>query len=214
MALRVQSGAVPEGAVLLEEPEALKYQWKMVFEWKPTSDVWPFTYGLGALGGCTALSSIYINNYYRRRLKLQAFGRIASYFPTVMVPSMMTSFLHQMNVSNDILLHKGGCPVCLEVRGAVIQVLMGSVYPLILAPASSFLLASRYGTYRLPSLTHDFREVMKVYLKLTRRLGNGFFASVALQTIAGMVMVHQEFRSLSKVEDKLSRLEEQYEKKT
>lgn len=39
MAVLVQKGKVPEGAVRLTEEEALELQWKLIYNWKPTSDV-------------------------------------------------------------------------------------------------------------------------------------------------------------------------------
>jgi hypothetical protein len=56
---------------------------------------WPFHYGNGIIGACSALSGIYINSYFRSRLRLHTYGRLSSYLPVVALPAMMSALFHQ-----------------------------------------------------------------------------------------------------------------------
>jgi len=55
---------------------------------------WPFRYGFGILGACSALSGLYINSYFRNRLRLHSYGRVSSYLPLVVLPSIMSALFH------------------------------------------------------------------------------------------------------------------------
>ena len=39
MALKKSTSNIPKNAVVLEERDAIKYQWDQIFNWKPKSDM-------------------------------------------------------------------------------------------------------------------------------------------------------------------------------
>ncbi|KAJ4438567.1 hypothetical protein ANN_14514, partial [Periplaneta americana] len=87
---------VPEGSLRLSEEEAIQYQLKLINGWEPKSDVWPFHFGFGILGAGSALSAMYINSHFRSRLRLHTYGRMSTYLPIVILPSMLSALFHHV----------------------------------------------------------------------------------------------------------------------
>ncbi|CAH0581100.1 unnamed protein product [Chrysodeixis includens] len=139
MALQ-KSQKVPKDAVELDELQATEYVWDLVTDWKPISDTWALRYASFALGGLNALCGLMINSHYRNKLKLGNYGFFASSLPITIMPGVLTAMFHRHMVSTDLLLMKNeACPMCYEIRSGALQLSMGLLYPLILAPASSLM---------------------------------------------------------------------------
>lgn len=202
MALRRQTAEIPEGAVILTEAEAIQHQWKIISSWKPAADVWPFKYGLAISAFCSSATSIYINNHYRRKLRLANHGRIASYLPIVIIPAIAASLFHQ-SIMSDIMIMKSACPVCVQIRSSSYQAFFGAMYPVLLAPLSSFMLATRYYTYVIPPVQTMPLEALKLGLKLTRPI-QGVLVTAALgQALVGSVLAYMEMKSIVKINKKI-----------
>ncbi|XP_033611178.1 uncharacterized protein LOC111873951 isoform X3 [Cryptotermes secundus] len=90
-------GEIPQGTIQLTEEEAKEYQYRVIFGWTPQREVWPLHYGYGILGACSALSGMYINNYFRSRLRLHTYGRVSSYLPVIALPALMSALFHQQS---------------------------------------------------------------------------------------------------------------------
>jgi transmembrane protein 126A len=71
-------------------------------------------------------------------------------------------------IERSIVLRKYDCPLCLQSRAAFLQTGIGFVYPFLLAPMASFMFATRHFTVRLPYVTEQPKEWLKLWLKLTR----------------------------------------------
>lgn len=207
MALRRTSESPPAGVVVLNEQEALARQWRLVMNWSPKSDVWPFRYGMGCLAAASALSGIYINAYYRNKLHLQNFGRVSTYLPIVALPTIVSLFFHQQFITNDILLEKTLCPVCVQVRSGALQVFFGTLYPTLLAPLSSFMYATRHYTYHMPPMNAP-TEHIKLWLKLTRPVGYTLLLTGFAQIVVAMGITHFEANSYFRIQAKLLEMEE------
>lgn len=93
----------------------------------------------GILGALGAVTGVLVNNHYRTRLRLGQFGYVSSYVPIVVLPAIMASLFHRTFIQSLILLPKGECPLCLQVRAAAIQGFFGTVYPSLLAPLASYM---------------------------------------------------------------------------
>lgn len=55
---------------------------------------WAFNHGGTILASVSAISGIYINNYYRLRFRLSHYGQIATYLPVCIIPAAMSFVLH------------------------------------------------------------------------------------------------------------------------
>lgn len=109
-----------------------------------------FKYGIPSLGIASAATGIYLNSYFRRKYKLQAYGTISTYLPTCVIPTIMSMLFHMQvailvsaitnalitpllqAVVPDVVLFKGNCPVCLEIRAASTQAFFGGILPFLL----------------------------------------------------------------------------------
>lgn len=121
----------------------------------------PIRIGFGISGLSCGFAGMYFNNYFRQKLKLKNFGKMSSYIPNVILPTLGGSFFHwQVEasikyfiysdytyytnlkfqlVTSDILLHKTECPLCVEIRAVAIQTVFGLIYPIILSPLAGFV---------------------------------------------------------------------------
>lgn len=68
----------------------------------------------------SGLTSAYINNHYRTKLRLHNYGRFSSYLPVVVLPTLVTALFHQqvyclllLFVSNLTIIEK---PVILKMK--------------------------------------------------------------------------------------------------
>lgn len=80
-----------------------------------------------------------MNNHYRSRLRLGKFGYVGSYIPIAVLPAIVGTFFHRGIVQRRILLEKDKCPLCLQMRSAVIHGFFGAVYPALLAPFAAYM---------------------------------------------------------------------------
>ncbi|XP_062540021.1 uncharacterized protein LOC134207947 [Armigeres subalbatus] len=194
---------LPEDAVLLDERQALLYFMKLVEKWPDKWDVWAMKYTPGILGVTTVVSSIYINNHYRTKLKLGTYGRLSSYIPAVVLPAIMTTFFHRVYVVPDIVLGKHQCPVCVQTRAGLLQAGFSTIYPMLLAPMSAFMFATRHFTYRLPSITEKPMEVVKLYRKLSNPIMMTVIGLLAFNLMASMFLTGKEIQTVYNINIKL-----------
>ncbi|EAA12082.4 uncharacterized protein LOC120905897 [Anopheles arabiensis] len=209
--LHKKASEIPKDAVRLSEEEAVQYFLKLVQNWENRSEVWPIIYTPGVLGAGTVFTGFYINNYYRRVLKLGSYGRLSSYLPAVALPAIMATFFHTTFVLPDIVLNKEPCPVCLQTRAALLQTGFGVAYPMLLVPLSSFMFATRHFTYRLPSIVEKPKEVLKLYRKLSGPIMLPITLMLAFSTALAIFLTGKEYETVYKVNIRLLQLERQLE---
>ncbi|KAK9873633.1 hypothetical protein WA026_023418 [Henosepilachna vigintioctopunctata] len=198
---------IPKDAIVLSEAEAVNYQLKILFNWKNQWEIFGFKYGGIFLSCGAAITGIYVNNHYRQKVKLHTFGKITSYLPICVIPSILAYFLHFQLIIPDMILQKTACPVCLELRSSAIQATVGCLMPTILAPLSSFALAHKYGTSDIPYIHQEPKKLFQLYRKITKPIGNLLFAIFVGHALLGSAVTYAEFRSINKVNQKLAELE-------
>ncbi|XP_037298087.1 LOW QUALITY PROTEIN: transmembrane protein 126A-like [Manduca sexta] len=203
----MKSKEIPKGAVVIDEFEATVYAWDLVNNWKSVKDKWALEYGPFVLGGINALSGVLINSHYRGKLKLGNYGYFASVIPISVMPGIMTPALHRHLVSTDILLMKSACPICYEMRATAIQLGLGIAYPMVLAPLTGLMLASRYSTARMPSLFEGPRVVLKFVHKLTRPFTGTLTAIAIFQSVAAAILTHFEMKNNFTLRHKIEEIE-------
>uniref|UniRef100_A0A182T1V4 Transmembrane protein 126A n=1 Tax=Anopheles maculatus TaxID=74869 RepID=A0A182T1V4_9DIPT len=202
---------IPEDAVRLSEEDAIQYFLNLVKDWENKSEVWPIIYTPGLLGAGTVFSGFYINNYYRRVLKLGNYGRFSSYLPAVALPAIMATVFHSSFVLPDVVLRKEPCPVCLQSRAALFQGGFAVAYPMLLVPLSSFMFATRHFTYRLPSITEKPKEVLKLYRKLSGPIMMPITMMLAFNVALTIFLTGKEFETVYKINFRLLEIEREME---
>ncbi|GFG36454.1 hypothetical protein Cfor_11477 [Coptotermes formosanus] len=199
---RGKRSEMPEGGMYLTKQEAKEYQYRVLFGWEPQRDVWPFRYGFGILSACSALSGLYINSYFRNRLRLHSYGRVSSYLPLVVLPSIMSALFHHEAVTTNVIL-QDVCPLCLELRASAIQVGCSVMYPALLSPLVGFALASYYNSYKVPLVTDDPKGVFALWRKLIKQTRYTLISIGIVQAFVAMWLTHCEIKSFYKVQAKL-----------
>ncbi|XP_018578643.1 uncharacterized protein LOC108916823 [Anoplophora glabripennis] len=205
-------GEIPQDAVVLSKEQALKYHYAILNNWKSESDIFAYKYGSVFLGVSTMLVGGYINNHFRRKLKLFSYGRISSYLPICAAPATMCFFLHHEVVLKDlVLLQQNHCPICMEMKASAFQSLFGLALPLALAPITSLGLAQRYGTSSIPSILQEPLEVFKLVRKFVNPIKNVLFGIFVGQALLGSAVTYFEAKSIYKVHSQLMELENNLE---
>ncbi|XP_076454329.1 transmembrane protein 126-like [Babylonia areolata] len=189
--LRLRKGEEkPAGARMLTNDEVLEMQHRIILNWKPRSQMWPFSWGLGILGGSAAVSGIIINNICRQRLGLLSLGRLSTFTPTVALPVVLTSFFHHFLITNRILVGDFPCTVCAAIRSGSLQSMAGGLYPMVLGPMMCVVIARKYHTDYVPAL----RETAQI-LPFVRRImpGAGTLLAILLVNFGvGMAISERE----------------------
>uniref|UniRef100_A0A023EJT0 Putative secreted protein n=1 Tax=Aedes albopictus TaxID=7160 RepID=A0A023EJT0_AEDAL len=209
--LHKKSSEIPEDAVRLNEKDALIYFMKLVDGWPDKWEIWPLAFTPGILGASTVMSSIYINSHYRGKLKLGTYGRLSSYIPAVILPALMTTFFHKFYVVPEVVLNTRQCPVCVQTKAGLLQAGFSTAYPMLLAPMSAFMFATRHFTYRLPSITEHPREVAKLYKKLSSPIMMPVIALLAFNMMTSMFLTGKEIQTVYDINLKLQEKEQAQE---
>ncbi|XP_076130641.1 transmembrane protein 126A [Alosa pseudoharengus] len=140
-----------------------------------------FSYGPLYLGGNAAFAGLIANSFFRRALNVTQ-GRIVSSLPMATLPFLTTVALYNATVSNPLILGDLNCPTCAVIRGALVGVVGGGVYPLLLALPVNAGLAARYNTAPMPEKGNVMRFWMIVGRPIARKMAfvfvlQGFFGT-------------------------------------
>lgn len=196
MALHVKTGEVPKNAVILTRSEAVSYQWDQIMNWKPALDVWPYTHGLGFLGGIAALSGIFINLKFRKSMKFGSVGGFATLMTTSICPGITASVLQMRFVSEKTFLPSKTCPLCLELRSIGVQNACAIVYPIILVPVSNFMIALRAQTHRIPYYK-NWKDLLLYCKYLYKPIVPAIILCSAVNSVAASFILRQQISCLS-----------------
>ncbi|XP_065352632.1 transmembrane protein 126A [Cloeon dipterum] len=194
--------------VSVERSEAIRHQMEIIHAWKPQHEMWSIRNSPAILGGMTALSCIFINGHFRKKLRLFNYGKMSSYLPTVVIPSITGALAHVHTVQSDLLLREVACPVCIEMRSAFLQSVVSVVYPLLLAPLANLGLASKYKTSIVPNLFSDSGRLMafQTWWKFTKPISNKLLGIVLLQGLAASALTIAQLNTVAKVDMKFAEL--------
>lgn len=123
---------------------------KLLSTWNPPMDIFAQRYGHVVSSGLAALTGIYFTSFFRQKLRLQGFGRIAMYTSTTYFPAMVTGMLNYFLIAKKIIDKEDTCVVCMATKSAVLQTIGGVVYPLFFSAIMGAFYATRYWTYSFP----------------------------------------------------------------
>ncbi|KAB5543564.1 hypothetical protein PHYPO_G00080680 [Pangasianodon hypophthalmus] len=150
------------------------------FEKLPDLDRKLFAYGPVYLGGNAGLAGLIANSLYRRALNVTQ-GRFTSGLPMSVLPFLTTVALYNATVSNPLLAGDLNCPTCALLRGALVGVAGGGIYPILLALPVNAGLAARYSSAPMPEKGNMFRFWMTLSKPIVRKM----YAVLLLQTLFG-----------------------------
>lgn len=191
----------------LTAKEALSF----ILDWKPASDMYAFHYNNIILSSSAALSAVYINYRFRRALKLRNFAFISTYTAAVCIPVVSSAVLHGLVVVKPMITRQGAtasqCPVCLESKSGLIQMMGGVLYPMILSPLASIPFADRYMTIAVPSVMHEPKLVLEMIAKMLRPVSKTLLIITVAQGVLGMAVAHWEFSNLFGMIEKILAME-------
>ncbi|XP_076595770.1 transmembrane protein 126A [Chaetodon auriga] len=164
------------------------------FERLPDIDQKLFAYGPAYLGGNAGLAGLISNSLYRRALNVTQ-GAITSSLPMAVLPFLTTYFLYNATVATPLLYGDLNCPSCAMLRGALVGVMGGGVYPVLLALPVNMALAARYNSAPTP----EKGTVLRYWLDLSRPILNKLRAVLLLQAIFGGYLGSRHFESFAKL---------------
>ncbi|XP_010793004.1 transmembrane protein 126A [Notothenia coriiceps] len=164
------------------------------FERLPDFDKKLFLYGPLYLAGNGALAGLISNSLYRRGLNVTQ-AAISSSLPLAVMPFLTTFALYNGAVSGPLLSGDLNCPTCALIRGALVGVFGGGLYPILLALPVNFGLASRYNTAPMPEKGNMFRYWMDLSKPVLRKMR----AVILLQAVFGTYLASRHFDTYTKL---------------
>lgn len=85
----------PEDAIHVRSEQVSEFYSIVVETWEKKSEIWALVYGGKILGVAGAISGMYGNAYFRRKLRLQKYGYFSTYLPNMALPFLITSAFHE-----------------------------------------------------------------------------------------------------------------------
>ncbi|XP_071765838.1 transmembrane protein 126A [Centroberyx gerrardi] len=164
------------------------------FEQLPEIDKKLFMYGPLYLGGNGALAGLVANSLYRRALNVTQ-GRFTSGMPMAVLPFLTTFALYNAAVSKPLLSGDLNCPSCALMRGALVGVVGGGVYPILLALPVNVGLATRYNTAPMP----EKGNLLRFWMDLSRPILRRMRAVLLLQALFGTYLSSRHFDTYTKL---------------
>ncbi|KAJ0003086.1 hypothetical protein NQD34_008235 [Periophthalmus magnuspinnatus] len=164
------------------------------FEKLPDIDQKLFTYGPVYFGMNAGLAGLLSNSLYRRALNVTQ-ARVTSGLPMAVLPFLTTMALYNAAVSAPLLSGDLNCPSCAMLRGALVGVVGGGLYPILLALPVNFGLATKYNTTLMP----EKGNVMRYWVEVSRPVMRKMRAVLLLQAFFGTYLGSRHFRSYAKL---------------
>ncbi|XP_015919594.1 uncharacterized protein [Parasteatoda tepidariorum] len=171
--------------------DSSKFYRDVILNWKPASEVWSFKHGDDILCGSAALTSFYISYFFRKQLKLRHYSKLTCYTPVVGL-STAACFVVQSGIINSNILSADRCPLCILTKASYLQLGVGLIYPLLMAPTVNFYIADKLLTYPIPPLGRAPREVYQLWLKFILKIPRPIFISAAAQVFLATLITQQK----------------------
>uniref|UniRef100_A0A3Q3JWQ3 Uncharacterized protein n=1 Tax=Monopterus albus TaxID=43700 RepID=A0A3Q3JWQ3_MONAL len=143
---------------------------------------------------CTWQLRLISNSLYRRALNVTQ-APIASSLPMAVLPFLTTYALYNVAVSLPLLSDDLNCGPCAMVRGALIGVVSGGLYPTLLALPVNLGLASRYNTAPMPQKGNMLRYWVDLSRPIFRKMRPVFL----LQAVFGTYLGSRHFEAFTKL---------------
>lgn len=164
------------------------------FERLPDIDQKLFQYGPLYFGGNAGLAGLVANSLYRRALNVTQAGVVSS-LPMAVLPFLTTVAMYNAAVSGPLLSGDLNCPSCAVLRGALVGVVGGALYPIVLALPVNFGLATKYNTALMP----EKGNVLRYWVDISRPILRKMRVVVVLQAFFGTYLGSRHFQSYAKL---------------
>ncbi|XP_001376884.2 transmembrane protein 126A isoform X2 [Monodelphis domestica] len=115
----------------------------------PQGDQNLFMTGSAYVGLNAAFCGLIANSFFRRVLNV-THARIASALPMAVLPFLSTHITYQNAVSLPLSSGNLSCELCTLLRGGLTGMIIGGIYPVVLAIPINGALAARYNSAPLP----------------------------------------------------------------
>lgn len=204
---RIAKSKIPEGAVMLTKYEALQEQSSLILNWKPQSEVWPLIHGRGILSITASLSAFYINSRFRRTLKLRHINHLPVVITLTAGPALLTALFHTQIVTNKLLLLEVSCPLCLELKGGMIQSFFGLVIPVLTTPLVNFAMIGSKA-HNVP-YAHEIKKVSSIVRSVFKPIIPTLGIIFVFQALFGAYITYLEVKSYLRVLDVLYLFEQE-----
>lgn len=182
MALKDTNQGRPMDRGMIMELLAKKY------EQLPEFDRKLFVYGPVYLGVNAGLAGLVANSLYRRALNVVQ-GRFTSSLPMAVIPFLTTVAMYNVTISNPLLAGDLNCPTCVLLRGALVGVVGGGIYPILLALPVNAGLAARYSSAPLP----EKGNILQFWKTLSKPVVKKMYAVLLLQALFGTYLGFKHF---------------------
>ncbi|XP_068182237.1 transmembrane protein 126A [Antennarius striatus] len=160
----------------------------------PDLDQKHFQYGPFLLGGTAGLAGLIANSLYRRALNVTQ-AAITSSLPMAMLPFMTTATLYTGVVSGPLLHGDLNCPTCVLLRGALVGLTSGAMYPILLALPVNLALAFRYDNILKLEKGNTFRFCVDISMPIVKKMRG----IILMQVLFGTYLGYMNFESYTKL---------------
>lgn len=144
---------IPPGAKIVDRKDAFAMKYQAIVDHKPVSDVLALKYGGLVLGFGAAISGAVLLSHFRRSYGLRKEAQISSIVACGFLPGMMSFMYHFLFALPPTVLQEPICRVCLELKGAGIQLLTATAGPSVIGLLTASFTAQSVGSYVPPLKT-------------------------------------------------------------
>ncbi|CAJ1058598.1 transmembrane protein 126A-like [Xyrichtys novacula] len=164
------------------------------YEKLPNNDQKLFQYAPVYLGGNAAIAGLVSNSLYRRALNVRQ-AVITSAIPMSVLPFLTTVALYSAVVTNPLLSGDLNCPSCAFIRGALVGVVGGGLYPILLALPVNIGLAARYSSALFP----EKGKALQFAVDISKPVMNQMKLVLLIQAFFGVYLSSRNFDAYTKL---------------
>ncbi|XP_076021075.1 transmembrane protein 126A [Genypterus blacodes] len=164
------------------------------FDRLPDIDQKLFLYGPLYLSGNSTLAGLVANNMYRRALNV-SHAPFSSSLPMGVLPFLTTFALYNAVVCRPLMYGDLNCPSCVLLRGALVGVVSGALYPIFLALPLNIGLATRYSSAPMP----EKGAILRFSWEISRPILKKMRAVMLLQTFFATYLSSKNLDSYAKL---------------
>ncbi|XP_043106882.1 transmembrane protein 126A [Puntigrus tetrazona] len=147
-----------------------------------------FSYGHIYISGNAGFAGLIANSFYRRALNITQ-GRFTSSLPMAVLPFLTTAAFHTAFVTYPLMSGDLNCQSCVLIRGALVGVVGGGIYPILLALPVNAGLAARYNSAPMP----EKGNMIRFWTNISKPIVKKMYAVLLLQSLFGAYLSSKQF---------------------
>ncbi|XP_060223530.1 transmembrane protein 126A isoform X1 [Meriones unguiculatus] len=154
-------------------------------------------HGSAYIGLNAAFSGLIANSLFRRILNVTQ-ARIASSLPMAVIPFLTANLFYESSVSLPLstvyFLGDLNCETCTMTRGALVGLVLGGLYPIVLAIPVNGGLAARYESSPLPQKGN----ILNYWITVSKPVFRKMLFPTLLQTVFAAYLASRQYKLLIK----------------